>query len=156
MAIQAGVYTFLDVQCSINGYGGQFDIKSSGVSDEAIRISMVRDKNTMVLGANGDVMHSMNAARAAVITISLLKTGMGNAMMSQMYSTQEESGSTWANNAMVITNPVTGDTITATGGAFKKHADIGYATEGGLNTWAFDFAYVVQVLGNGLQNTGLS
>lgn len=153
--VVSGVYSFLDVQASFSGNGGSFDIASSGVSDEAIRITLAASKNTMIIGANGDGMHSLKATRAVRITISLLKTGRGNALMNQMYETQAISSAYWGNNMLVVTNPVSGDVVTASGGAFDKHTDIGYSTEAGLNVWAMDFVNASIVLGNGLQLTGL-
>jgi hypothetical protein len=150
------VYSFFDVQASIKGPGGNFDIASSGVSDESIRIAMSSDKNTMTIGANGDGMHSLKATTASRITISLLKTATGNALMNQLYAYQSKSSAFWGQNIITIANPVSGDAIVATGGAFVKQSDIGYSTEAGLNTWAFDFIATSEVLGNGLQNTGLA
>ena len=156
MALQQGVYSFLDVQASITGPGGSFDIASSGVSDESVRIAMVADKNTMVIGANGDGMHSLKASHAARITISLLKTATGNAQMSQLYRYQAISSAFWGRNIVTVTNPVSGDAIVATGGAFVKQSDLGYSTEGGLNVWVFEFIAIAETLGNGLTNTGLA
>lgn len=155
MAVQSGVYSFLDVQVSIKGPMGQFDIASAGVSDESVRIAMSGDKNTMTVGANGSVMHSLRASKAARVTISLLKTGIGNAMMSDLYNRQAVSAAYWGQNILTITNPVSGDAITASAGAFVKQSDIAYSAEAGLNVWAFDFGEVAEVLGNGLQNTGI-
>ena len=154
-APQSGVYSFIDVKASIRGPGGSFDVASSGVSDESIRVAMVSDKNTMVIGANGDGMHSLKASKASRITISLLKTATGNAMFNQLYRFQAQSSAYWGQNILVITNPISGDVVTATGGSFIKQSDIGYSGEGGLNVWAFDFIDTDEVLGNGLQRTGL-
>ena len=155
-AVQSGVYSFIDVQASISGPGGTFDIAASGVSDESIRIAMMRDKNTMVTGANGDGMHSMNASTACRITISLLKTATGNAQMNALYRYQAESSAFWGRNIITITNPVSGDSIVATAGAFLKQSDVGYSAEAGLNSWVFEFIAISEVLGNGLQTTGLA
>lgn len=153
--VQSGVYTFLDVQVAIKGPGGNFDIASSGVSDEAVRIAMKADKNTMVTGANGDGMHSLRASNAAGLSISLLKSATGNAQLNQLYRYQKTSAAYWGQNIVTISNPVTGDAMIFTGGAFAKQTDIGYSSEGGMNVWPFDFIDSDQVLGNGLQATGI-
>jgi hypothetical protein len=156
MPVQSGVYSFLDVQASISGPGGNFNIKNGGVSDESIRIAMVADKNTMVIGANGDGMHSLKASTASRITISLLKTGTGNAQMNQLYSYQQASSAFWGQNILTITNPVSGDSIVASAGSFKKQADVAYSADAGMMVWEFDFISTMEVLGNGLNNTGLA
>jgi len=154
--ISTGVYSFLDVQASIKGPGGTFDIASGGVSDESIRIAMSADKNTMTIGANGDGMHSLKASSASRVTISLLKTATGNAQMNEMYRYQAVSSAYWGQNVLTITNPISGDSITCTGGAFIKQTDVGYSAEGALNVWAFDFIATSEILGNGYISTGLA
>ena len=76
--------------------------------------------------------------------------------MSQLYRYQAISSAFWGRNIVTVTNPVSGDAIVATGGAFVKQSDLGYSTEGGLNVWAFEFIAIAETLGNGLQNTGLA
>jgi gentisate 1,2-dioxygenase len=109
----------------------------------------------MTTGANGDVMHGLKATQSGRITISLLKTATGNALFNQMYRYQATSSAFWGRNILTIANPVTGDAIVASAGAFVKHTDIGYSAEPGMNVWAFDFGVIAEVLGNGLQNTGI-
>jgi hypothetical protein len=153
---QSGAYSFLDVQASITGPGGSFDIASSGVADEGIRIDMTGDKNTMTVGANGDGMLSLRASKAGRITVTLLKTGQGNALMNQLYSYQSVSSANWGQNIITVTNPVSGDQTTAQDGAFVRQSPLGYTSEGGMCVWTFDFVDVDEVLGNNFQNTGIS
>jgi hypothetical protein len=153
--MSAGVYSFLDVQASISGPGGSFALESAGVSDEAIRVAMDGPKNTKTMGANGDGMHSLHASKGGKITVSLLKTAPGNAQMNQLYNFQQTSAANWGQNTITVKNPVTGDSVTAVAGAFVKQSDLGYSTDGNLNTWEFDFVQIDEVLGNGLNPTGL-
>jgi hypothetical protein len=152
---QSGVYSFLDVQATFTGPGGTFDIASAGVAEEAIRLDMIADKNVMTIGANGDGMHSLRASKAGRVTLQLLKTASANALLSQVYAFQQSSSANWGQNQITITNPVTGDSITCQDGAFVRQSPIGYASEGGINTWTFDFIEIDEILGNGFQNTGL-
>jgi hypothetical protein len=155
MAITSGAYSFLDVQCTFSGPGGSFDIASGQVSDDAIHIAMDGPKNTKTIGANGAGMHSLHASRGGKITVNLLKTAGGNAMLNQIYNYQQTSSAYWGQNIMTVTNNITGDAIVATNGAFVKQSDLGYHTEGGTNVWEFDFIEIDEVLGNGLNPTGL-
>jgi gentisate 1,2-dioxygenase len=152
---KSGVYSFIDVQATFKGPGGTFDIASAGVAEEAIRLDMVADKNVMTIGANGDGMHSLRASRAGRVTMQLLKTAAANALLSQVYNHQSQSSANWGQNQITITNPVTGDNITCQQGAFVRQSPIGFASEGGVNTWVFEFVVVDEILGNGFQNTGL-
>ena len=151
----SGVYSFIDVQATFTGPGGTFDIASAGVAEEAIRLDMVADKNVMTIGANGDGMHSLRASKSGRVTLQLLKTAPANALLSQVYDFQSSSSANWGQNQITITNPVTGDNITCQEGAFVRQSPIGYAVEGGINTWVFEFIAIDEILGNGYQNTGL-
>lgn len=152
---KSATYSFLDVQATFSGPGGTFDLASSGVAEEAIRIDMTADKNVMTVGANGDGMHSLRASKSGRITIQLLKTSSGNAMLNQVYNYQSQSSANWGQNQITISNPVTGDNITAQDGAFVRQSPLGFSSEGGINTWMLDFVIIDEILGNGYQNTGL-
>lgn len=155
MAGLNGTYSFLDIQAAISGPGGDFDLGASGVSEEGITITMTSDKNAMAIGANGDGMHSLRAGEAGRITISLLKTAPGNSQLNKLYNHQKQSSGYWGQNQLTITNPVSGDRIVATEGAFVRHADIGYRTEGGMNVWTFDFIDIDKTLGNNYRDGGI-
>ena len=143
----SGVYSFIDVQATFTGPGGTFDIASAGVAEEAIRLDMVADKNVMTIGANGDGMHSLRASKAGRVTLQLLKTAPANALLSQVYDFQSSSSANWGQNQITITNPVTGDTTTCSGGAFQKQADLGYQPQGQNLRWTFEFVDIEEILG---------
>ena len=148
----SATYSFQDVQAGIVAPSATFDLKSAGVSAEGIRVAMLADKDTMTIGANGDGMHSLAASKAGRIQVSLLKTAPGNAMLNSLYRYQSLSAATWGQIQLTVSNPVSGDSITARGGAFQKQSDLGYMTEGNLNVWAFNFVDIDETLGK----TGLS
>jgi len=94
-------------------------------------------------------MNSLNASKAGQIVVRLLKTSPVNAQLSQMYNVQSQSSAAWGLNVISIKNPVSGDSITATYGAFKKHPDVTYDKNGRYNEWAFD-CMLDSSLGGGL------
>ena len=151
----SGTYSFLDVQAAFVGGGFSFDLKGSGLGSEGIKITMNDDKDAMVIGAAGDGMHSLRASRSGRVTITLLKTGPGNAMMNQVYNYESLSSAFWGQNQITITNPVSGDNITCQDGAFLKQPEITYSTDGAMNVWEFNFVQIDQILGNNFQATGL-
>lgn len=154
MPVQFGAYSFFDVNASITGPGGSFSLSQGGLSDEGISLTQASDKNTMLIGSAGDGMHSLRASTAVHLTVSLLKTGIGNAQLNALYRHQSQSSAYWGRNVVTITNAVTGDAIILTGVAFVKQTDVGYKTEGGLNVWAFDAIASQQVLGDSYATTG--
>jgi hypothetical protein len=147
----AVTYSFLDTVATITGAGGSFVIGGTGAAnaEEGITMAMLEDKNTMTIGADGTPMHSLHAGQGAHLTVRLLKTSPVNAQLSSMYATQTTSSSLFGQNTITIKNNLSGDSITATGVAFKKFPDVTYAKEGGMMEWTFDAGYIVNSLGGG-------
>lgn len=144
-------YSFIDVVAAITGPGGSFNLGyGAAVAEEGILISMVDDKNTMVIGADGKFMHSLHAGRGGTVTVNLLKISPTNSLLSKMYLLQTTSSSLHGNNVITIRNTASGDLITCSGCAFKKLPDLTYAKDGTMNAWVFDAGYVDQVLGAGV------
>ena len=143
-------YSFLNVQANIVGPGGSFALgQGAGASEEGITISYVEDKNTMTVGADGSVMHSLHAGKAVTVTVRLLKTSPTNAALSQMYNLQTISAAAHGLNTIVVQDSASGDVITVTQAAFKKHPDLVYAKDGNTNEWTFD-GVSDSILGNNL------
>lgn len=144
-------YSFLDVQAAIIGPGGSFSLGSdSGAAKEGISVSMLEEKNTMVVGADGTPMHSLRASKAGRITVRLLKTSPVNSKLSAMYSLQTLSSAAHGTNVITLKNNQSGDSITALQCAFSKLPDLSYAEESGINEWVFDAGIIDTTLGGGL------
>lgn len=145
-----GAYSFLDVKASIIGPGGSFNIGSgAGVTDEGITTSYKEDKNTQTTAADGQAMNALNASKSGTVTLRLLKTSPVNAQLSAMYNLQAVSSSAWGLNVISIKSLTSGDSITCTNCAFKKHPDVTYDKDGRHNEWVFD-AVIDMSLGGGL------
>lgn len=141
-------YSFQDVQATLVGAGGVINLgNGAAVSDEGITIAMAGDKNTMVIGADGEGMHSLHADKSGTVTVRLLKTSPTNAKLQALYLAQTASSALHGQNVIVITNPQSGDVTTARSCAFKKKPDLVYAKEGGMMEWTFDALKIDTVLG---------
>ncbi|XTZ36844.1 phage structural protein [Salmonella enterica] len=141
-------YSFMDVTATLTGIGGFVDIGAgSANSEEGLVVAMGGAKNTMTVGADGEVMHSLNANKSGTITVTLLKTSPVNQRLAQMYSRQSISSSMWGNNVIVIRNKTSGDVITARSVAFQKLPDNANGTTGGNMSWVFDCGKIDQMLG---------
>ncbi|MBU9403923.1 DUF3277 family protein, partial [Burkholderia multivorans] len=58
-------YSFQDVTATIVGPGGAFSLGyGSANAEEGITIAQAGDKNTMTVGADGEVMHSLHADKS--------------------------------------------------------------------------------------------
>jgi Protein of unknown function (DUF3277) len=141
-------YSFLDVNASIDGVGGNFQLGSgAGSADEGIVVSQTEDKSTMVIGADGTPMHSLHGSTAAKVTVKLLKTSPVNAQLMSMFNTQTTSSANHGDNVITITNAVTGEVVSLGKVAFKKAPDMTYGKEAGTIEWAFDAGYTDYQLG---------
>lgn len=141
-------YSFLDVTASLTGPTGVIDLgQGSANSEEGITQTMGGNKNTMTIGADGEVMHSLHADKSGTITVTLLKTSPVNKKLSLAYNAQIQSSATWGNNVIVIRNTASGDISTARSCAFQKQPDFNNAKEGGTVAWVFDCGKIDQLLG---------
>jgi hypothetical protein len=145
-----GVYSFLDVQASIEGPGGSFQLGSgSGAAEEGITIEPTGDKNVMTVGADGTVMHSLKADKSGTVTVTLLRTSQANAQLQNLYNFQTASSRNHGQNTIMIRNAVSGDVISCSEAAFAKAISNPYATEGGKLAWAFHVGSIDSKLGAG-------
>lgn len=141
-------YSFIDVSASLTGPTGSIDLGyGSANSEEGITVVMAEAKNTMTVGADGEVMHSLHAGKSGTITVMLLKTSPVNKKLSLMYNAQSQSSATWGNNVIVVRNKVSGDISTARSCAFQKQPDHANAKVGNTVSWVFDCGKIDQLLG---------
>ena len=144
----SGTYSFIDVSASLTGPTGSIDLGyGSANSEEGITVVMAEAKNTMTVGADGEVMHSLPAGKSGTITVTLLKTSPVNKKLSLMYNAQSQSSATWGNNVIVVRNKVSGDISTARSCAFQKQPDHANAKVGNTVSWVFDCGKIDQLLG---------
>ena len=143
-------YSFLDINASIVGPGGSFSLGyGSCNAEEGISVAMAENKNTMTIGADGCVMHSLHAGNGGTVTIRFLKTSPTNKQLSVMYDAQRISSALWGQNTIVISDPARGDTITCTNVAFQRWPNVNYAKDGGTQEWTFDCGQINGLLGDG-------
>lgn len=144
-------YSFLDVQASIDGPGGNFPLagEAAGIAEEGISIEPTGDKNTMTPGADGSWMHSLHADKSGTVTLRLLKTSTVNAQLQAMYNFQTTSSANHGKNTITIRDVARGDTITCSGVAFAKQPATPYAKAGGNIEWTFHAGSIEAQLGSG-------
>lgn len=144
----SGTYSFIDVQASLVGPGGAFQLGyGEATAEEGITIATANDKNTMTVGSDGSVMHSLRADNSGQITLRYLKTAPINRTLMAMYNAQKIDSRLWGKNVITVTQSVAGDIATGIQCAFKKVPDLNYATEGGIVEWVFDAGRIEEMLG---------
>jgi Protein of unknown function (DUF3277) len=141
-------YSFVDVSASLNGPTGTVDLGyGSAVADEGITTEMVGEKNTMLTGADGRVMHSLHAENSARVTVRLLKVSPINQILMGMFDAQALVSGLWGQNVIVIRQIQSGDITTASQCAFRRRPNISYAKDGDIVNWEFDCGGIATVLG---------
>jgi hypothetical protein len=141
-------YSFLNVQATIAGPGGAFNIgQGSGVSEEGITIERGSDKGTMTIGADGTGMHSLHADKSGTVTVRLLKTSPQNAKLMAMYDLQTASSVLYGQNVITITDTGSSDSTGCRGVGFKKAPTLTYAKEGQMMEWQFNAIAIDSLLG---------
>ncbi|ODT97399.1 MAG: hypothetical protein ABS82_00130 [Rhodanobacter sp. SCN 67-45] len=141
-------YSFLNVQATIVGPGGAFNIgQGAGIAEEGITIEMAGDKGTMTIGADGTGMHSLHADKSGTVTVRLLKTSPQNAKLMAMYDLQTVDSRLYGQNVITITDTGSNDSTGCRGVGFKKKPSIVYAKEGQMMEWAFNAIAIDSVLG---------
>jgi len=141
-------YSFLDTNAALVGPGGAINLGAgSGSSEEGITIEPGEDINTMTIGADGSVMHSLHANKSGMLTIRLLKTSPVNAKLALLYAFQTASSANHGKNTVTLSNSQTGDVITCQVVAFQKAPSLTYAKDGGMNEWTFSAGIIDRVLG---------
>lgn len=143
-------YSFLSIVAAISDPNGTFSIGSgAGASDEGITITMADDKASLVVGADGQGMHSLHAAKNGTVTVRLLKTSPTNALLQDLYAACTSSPANYGASTITIRDPYRGDVITCQGCGFRKFPDISYGKDGAMQEWTWNAAQIDQVLGTG-------
>lgn len=143
-------YSFTSVHATITGPGGLFQIAGDGAGNAKEGITITRaEKNTMLIGADGSVMHSLHADKSGKVTVRLLKTSPINLQLSAMYDAQALSSANHGQNTIIVTDINRGDVYTCRQCAFAKAPDNTYAEEGNVLEWEFDAGLVDSLLGIG-------
>ena len=141
-------YSFQDVQATLVGPTGIVNLGyGAAVADEGISIDMAGDKNTMLIGADGEGMHSLHSDKSGMVTVRLLKTSPTNAKLMAMYDAQTLSSALHGQNLITVTNPSSGDITTARSCAFKKKPSLNYKKDGDVIEWVFDSIKIDSLLG---------
>lgn len=132
-------YSFMDTACTLASDEAVIDLGyGAGVAEEGITFAMAGDKNTMVIGADGEGMHNLHADNSGQVTIRLLKTSPANAKLANLYNLQKSASKKWGKNTITMNHSGSGDNATALKCAFKKIPDYTNAKTGALVEWTFD------------------
>lgn len=151
MSAPGYTYSFLDVQCTLSGPGGNISLGAgAAVAEEGITIEPSADLDHMDIGADSSPMHSLSANKSARATVRLLKTSVVNAQLQQMLNIQRTSGLLHGQNNLSVGNPVSGDKLTGASVAFARQPTIVYAANGGFMDWTFNIGLLDVTQGGSL------
>ena len=142
-------YSFLDVQASIYGPGGNVSLAGdeAGVEQGGTPVTPAGERSKMTVGADGSVMHSLLGDKSGTVSVKLLKTSSVNAALQIMYNLQTTTGAQHGMNTIVIRDVARGDVITCQNCAFAKQPAITYGTDAGAVEWTFNAGSISFLLG---------
>lgn len=141
-------YSFMSVAATLVGPTGDVDLGyGASVAEEGISIEMAGDKNTMLIGSDGEGMHSLHADKSGSITIRLLKISPANAKLQAFYDAQTLTPTLHGQNVIVVRNTQSGDVTTARSCAFKKKPPLNYRKDGDIVEWVLDSLKIDTILG---------
>lgn len=142
-------YSFMDVSCSLVGPGVIASLgNGANAAEEGIDVAAAGDKSSMSIGADGAGIHNLYADKSGTLTVRLMKNSPMNAVLSAAYAAQTSNASLHGQNAVVINNKSTGETVTCTQVAFKKAPDLSYGKESKLVEWEFAAIRIERMLAN--------
>lgn len=142
-------YSFMDVAGTITGPGGVISFGfGDGTAEEGITIERAEDTDTMAVGADGTVMHSLHAGKHGTITVRVLKTSPVNSQLQAMYDFQRLTSATWGQNVISVSHIASGDQHTGRSVAFRRDAPSTYAKDGNINEWGFNVGMIDRILGS--------
>lgn len=141
-------YAFNDVVATLAGPTGSANLAyGAAPTDEGISFEQAGDKNSMSVGADGSVMHSLHADKSGRVIIRLQKTSPINAVLQQMYDIQTTTAALHGQNTILCQQKAAGDVTTARQCAFKRKPTVSYQKDGGMMEWELDAGMIDTVLG---------
>ncbi|MDQ8033239.1 hypothetical protein CEG14_15580 [Bordetella genomosp. 1] len=141
-------YSFNDVTVSLIGPGGAFQLGAGeGAAEGGVTVAQTNNKNTVVVGADGEGMHTLSADKSGTVTLRYMQTSPANALLAALYDAQTLDSRLHGKNLITITNSASGDVTTCRSCAFQKRPDLTYAKEGGTVEWVFAALKIDTVLG---------
>lgn len=142
-------YSFLDVSLTLSGPGGTIALGAgAGAAEEGVTFTPTGPFNGMLIGADGEGMHSLFGDRSGKCVVRLLKTSPTNEALMAMANFQRASASLHGQNTLVLNDASRNDNISCSQVAFAKIPDLTYAKEGGTNEWEFDIVRMDPRLGS--------
>ena len=136
----SATYSFLDVDATPTGAGASIDLGyGSAVAGAGIEIGLNQDRNSMVIGADGEGMHSLRADHSGTVVVRLLASSPKNAQLQALFNLQSLSSSAWGANVITIRNRGNNEITVCRGCAFKRQPQRNYAIDGQQAVeWSFD------------------
>ena len=142
-------YSFEQVFATLTGAAGVISLGAgSANAKEGITITKSQTRNTMTIGADGAVMHSLKADKSGTVTVRLLETSPVNSLLQTMLNAQALSPTAWGNNVLVVVNKSSGETTTCRNVAFQGDPEIVYSEEGQVREWTFDCGMIDTLRGD--------
>jgi hypothetical protein len=149
-------YSFMNIQCTLSGPSVQASLGYGAQNaKEGISFEMLEDKDMMMIGADGAVMHSLRMGNGARFSVRLMKTSPMNNTLSIAYNFQRLNAGFWGQNTLVVSDVQRGDLVAGSSVAFARHPGVTWAEDGNINEWTFYGNVTAPLLGLGTFDVNL-
>jgi len=144
-------YSFNDVVCTLKTPAGTIRLgmgqgATVGVADEGISFERSEDRNTTLVGINGEVLNLVHASDHGAVRIRLLKTSLANGQLMDAFKAQKKSGADWSRNIITLQDVTRGDKVTATEVAFMGEPGLVFGKVANVNEWVFQAGHIEETL----------
>ena len=141
-------YSFMNITATLAGAQGVIDLGyGAAVTKEGITVTMAQERDAMVVGADGEVMHSLRMDKSGAVIVRLLYTSPTNAKLQTMFDAQTLTSSGWGANVLTIRNKDNDEVITCRDVAFTRSPDRNYAEDGQFLEWSFNCGKIDVITG---------
>lgn len=145
----SNTYSFKDINATLVGPGGFISLgDGSAAAEEGISLTPSGDKSGMMMGADGNGIHSLYADKSGMIVCRFLKNSPTNELLSALFAFQTSNSASHGGNTLVVRDKNRGDVWTCTQVAFKKRPDVTYAKDADIIEWEFNAIKMEMTLGS--------
>lgn len=144
---QASTYSFINTEAVFNGPGGSatlsFSLTEGGVAEEGISIEQTEEQGVMAIGADGTVQHSLRAATAGKMTVTVMRNNDLNLKLFEAFNIQKSSSALWGKNVITLNDTVSGESYTCSGTAFIKLPANYWKKDAEALQWEFNVGNII-------------
>jgi len=141
MAARSTVYSADEVTCMVGG----LNIESGRGDDEFLKIEQQEDDFSYKAGIDGEGVFSQNKNTYTLVTITLLQTSAGNAILSGLHTASKLAGGLQV--PVYVEDRKGSSMLISAAGMITKMPDEAWAKEAGVTVWTIGVHQPERIVG---------